>query len=142
MPFPPPEDLPNPGIEPVSLVSPPLPGGFFTTGATWEVEAKLQRVEKLNNQNLGTGAPTLENNNQVGGSLRRVKTQKDKIKHWGKMPPVAGGPPAALPSLLPGTRVSSCPHPSVTSLTPVPSPDVGSSPSSRPVLYHGFILHE
>ena len=32
-------DLPNPGIElasPVSLVSPALAGGFFTTGATWE----------------------------------------------------------------------------------------------------------
>ena len=29
--FPPPGDLPNPGIEPVSLVSPALAGGFFTT---------------------------------------------------------------------------------------------------------------
>ena len=27
----PPEDLPNPGIEPVSLTSPALAGGFFTT---------------------------------------------------------------------------------------------------------------
>ena len=27
---------PNPGIEPVSLTSPALAGGFFTTGATWE----------------------------------------------------------------------------------------------------------
>ena len=31
LPFPPPEDLPNPGIKPTS---PPLAGGFFTTGAT------------------------------------------------------------------------------------------------------------
>ena len=30
-------DLPNPGIELVSLESPALAGGFFTTGATWEV---------------------------------------------------------------------------------------------------------
>ena len=29
-------DLPNPGIEPVSLMSPALAGGFFTTRATWE----------------------------------------------------------------------------------------------------------
>ena len=36
LPFPPPGDLPNPGIEPTSLVSPALAGGFFTTGATWE----------------------------------------------------------------------------------------------------------
>ena len=31
LPFPPPGDLPNPGIELVSLVSPVLAGGFFTT---------------------------------------------------------------------------------------------------------------
>ena len=29
-------DLPNPGIKPVSLSSPALAGGFFTTSATWE----------------------------------------------------------------------------------------------------------
>ena len=28
---PPPDDLPNPGIKPASLVSPALAGGFFTT---------------------------------------------------------------------------------------------------------------
>ena len=31
LPFPPPWDLPNPGIEPMSLASPALAGGFFTT---------------------------------------------------------------------------------------------------------------
>ena len=36
LPFPPPEDLPNPGIQPASLVSPASAGGFFTTCATWE----------------------------------------------------------------------------------------------------------
>ena len=34
LPCPPPGDLPNPGIEPVS---PALAGGFFTTTTTWEV---------------------------------------------------------------------------------------------------------
>ena len=29
-------DLPNPGIEPTSLKSPALTGGFFTTSITWE----------------------------------------------------------------------------------------------------------
>ena len=33
-PFPPPGDLPNPGIEPASLSSPALASGFFTTSAT------------------------------------------------------------------------------------------------------------
>ena len=31
LPFPPPEDLLNPGIEPASLASPALAGGFLTT---------------------------------------------------------------------------------------------------------------
>ena len=34
--FPPPGDLPDPGIEPVSLTSPALAGAFFTTSATRE----------------------------------------------------------------------------------------------------------
>ena len=34
---PPPGDLPNPGIKPVSLVSLALAGRFFTTGATWDI---------------------------------------------------------------------------------------------------------
>ena len=33
----PPGDLSNPGIKPLSLMSPALAGEFFTTGATWEV---------------------------------------------------------------------------------------------------------
>ena len=36
LPCPPPGDLPNPGIEPTSLMSPALAGMFFTTSATWE----------------------------------------------------------------------------------------------------------
>ena len=36
LPCSPPGDLPNPGIKPVSLMSPELAGGFFTTSATWE----------------------------------------------------------------------------------------------------------
>ena len=31
-------DLPDPGIEPVSLMSPSLAGGFFTTSATYEAQ--------------------------------------------------------------------------------------------------------
>ena len=36
LPWPPPGDLPNPGIEPASLMSPDLAGGLFTTSAAWE----------------------------------------------------------------------------------------------------------
>ena len=36
LPCPPPGDLPNPGIEPKSLMSPAFTGRFFTTSAIWE----------------------------------------------------------------------------------------------------------
>ena len=36
LPCPPPGDLPDPGIEPTSLMSPELAGSFFTTSTTWE----------------------------------------------------------------------------------------------------------
>ena len=36
LPCPPPGDLPDPGTEPTSLMSPALAGGFFTTSATGE----------------------------------------------------------------------------------------------------------
>ena len=41
LPFPSPGDLPNPGIEPTSLTSPALVGGFFTTSTTWEAPTKM-----------------------------------------------------------------------------------------------------
>ena len=36
LPFPPPGDLPNPGIEPTSLASAALADGSLSTSATWE----------------------------------------------------------------------------------------------------------
>ena len=36
-----PGDLPNPGIEPSSLMSPALAGRFFTTSSTWEAHDLL-----------------------------------------------------------------------------------------------------
>ena len=38
LPRPPPGDLPEPGIEPTSLTSLALAGGFFTTSTTWEAQ--------------------------------------------------------------------------------------------------------
>ena len=39
LPFPSPGDLPNPGIKSVSLMSPALAGGFFTTSVSWKAQA-------------------------------------------------------------------------------------------------------
>ena len=41
LPCSPPEDLPDSGIEPSSLISPALAGGSFTTRTTWEVHPCL-----------------------------------------------------------------------------------------------------
>ena len=46
LPFPPPGDLPYPGIEPKSLTSPALAGGFFTTRATWEAHASFRFLKQ------------------------------------------------------------------------------------------------
>ena len=39
-------DLPNPGIEPKSFMSPTLAGGFFTTRDTWEALFSYKHIEK------------------------------------------------------------------------------------------------
>ena len=45
LPFPPSGYISNPGIEPVSLMSPALAGGFFTTSATREAHILLLTVQ-------------------------------------------------------------------------------------------------
>ena len=49
---PPPGDLPNPGIEPMSVVSPALVGEFFITSATWEAHY-YDLLKKMNSTVLG-----------------------------------------------------------------------------------------
>ena len=44
---PPPGDLPDPGIEPTSLVSPALEAGFFTTNTTWEAHRMKNFSQKI-----------------------------------------------------------------------------------------------
>ena len=46
-PCPPPGDLPNPGIEPTSLVSPALAGRYFTSGVTWEANQTTREFPSL-----------------------------------------------------------------------------------------------
>ena len=39
-------DLLNPGLKPMSLMSPELAGDFFTTSATWETQFKIISINK------------------------------------------------------------------------------------------------
>ena len=48
LPFPPAENLPNPGIEPSSLTSPALAGRLFTTSTTWEAAMEYYSAAKRN----------------------------------------------------------------------------------------------
>ena len=41
LPCPPPGNIPNPGTEPMSLTSPLLSGGFFTTSTIWGAQNQL-----------------------------------------------------------------------------------------------------
>ena len=51
LPFPPPGDLPDSGIKPMTLMSPVLAGGFFTTSASWEaLELWLRSVNMLGSE--------------------------------------------------------------------------------------------
>ena len=46
LPFPPPGDLPDPGMEPESLRSPALASRFLTTSTSWEVN-QLHMITKI-----------------------------------------------------------------------------------------------
>ena len=43
----PPGDFPDPGMEPASLSSPALAGGFFTTSTTWETPTDTRNIHHL-----------------------------------------------------------------------------------------------
>ena len=51
LPFPLPRDLPDLEIKPLSLMSPTLAGGFFTTSATWEAYLWLTNTNHIDTFN-------------------------------------------------------------------------------------------
>ena len=50
LPCPSPGDLPDSGIEPASLMSPALAGGFFTTSTTWEAHCIIIKVHSVSSK--------------------------------------------------------------------------------------------
>ena len=65
LPCPPAGDLPDPGIELESLTSPALAGGFFTTSATWEHEAKGYGIKPSTQRLLLIEKPVTPDNDSV-----------------------------------------------------------------------------
>ena len=62
---PPPGNLPNPGIEPTSLMFPVLASGFFTTSATWEALLIPRLAEKLHHKREAVSRSTGTEHNRV-----------------------------------------------------------------------------
>ena len=86
-----PGDLPDPGIEPVSLTSPALAGGFFTTSTSWEALKKVTYVfqfiwsfspggseEKESTCNTGTQVQSLGQDDP----LEKGKATHSSIPAW------------------------------------------------------------
>ena len=80
LPCPPPGDLLDPGSEPVSLTSPAMAGGFFTTTVTWETQSNMELGEKKGRKvfsnrqlaNTGRGSWIGPENRSIFEKLLRV----------------------------------------------------------------------
>ena len=91
LPFPPPGDLPNPGVTPASLTSPALAGGFFTTSAAWEAPVSSNPLP------VGTD---LHSDANLAGKLYLVDSYYDlgfPGGSDGKEPACSGGDPGSTP---------------------------------------------
>ena len=73
LPCPSPGDLPEPGIKPMSFMSPALAGRFFTTSATWEALLMCRGLLKIETP-LTKFQLFLE-----GEHARRLKSQKANL---------------------------------------------------------------
>ena len=52
-PLPSPEDLPNPGIKPMSLASPALADRFFNTSTSWEAHVDMDTYFSISSLVVG-----------------------------------------------------------------------------------------
>ena len=76
LPYPPPGDLPDPGIKPTSLTSPALAGGFFTTSTSW---VSTQYPGMVPKRNIKRKKGTQESRNEVLQNLSTVFGTGDRV---------------------------------------------------------------
>ena len=77
LPCPPPGNLCDPGIKSVSLMSPVLAGGFFTTSATWETPQLIRTECKFMLRSSGLPR-TCVHSKQLQDTMR----WKSTLKYW------------------------------------------------------------
>ena len=95
LPCPPPGDLPDPGIELVSLMSPALARGFFTPGVTWEAPHRV--LTKM----LRTQTP---------GCVAQPSPEPASLPHPGSQALCCSGYPSGIPRpAYPSATPRSCP---------------------------------
>ena len=93
LPWPPPGDLPYPGFQPASLMSPALAGRFFTTSATWEAQGPQSTADvtilslnlNLPTQSLQLWGPQLVAPHGMYGGPFFLKFKKQKFQQ--QLPP-------------------------------------------------------
>ena len=69
LPFPPPTDLPNPGIKPVSLASLVLASRFFTIRTTGKAPAPEKPAKNVGISTLSSGIPSARKGTRTGSFL-------------------------------------------------------------------------
>ena len=83
LPFPSPGDLPDPRIEPTSLASPALAGGFSTTSATWEPHLTIQHRKYRCHQPWWDGKKEAIPEDGNKSVRRRQKNTKQRMRGGG-----------------------------------------------------------
>ena len=83
LPYPPSGHFPNPGVEPSSLTSPALPGGFFTNSTTWESHKHThnpasQDYTKISLIQNRSGKKKKKGKEEVGRGGRREKKERTR----------------------------------------------------------------
>ena len=92
LPFPPPGDLPNPGIKPVSVMSPALIGGFFTPCAICSynvLNAILDILEDIDGSDTDPVHVNPWEKDKIPHGSGNKKVQRYKIISWwgaGRLP--------------------------------------------------------
>ena len=103
LPCPSPGDLPTPGMEPtsLSLMSPALAGGFFTTSATWEAPNRTTaKDKKKKKKNIANKRKELKTDSEGFPSGSVVKNLPVSTRDTGSIP-VSGKIPHFLEQLKP-----------------------------------------
>ena len=77
--FPPPGDLPNPGVKPTSSVSPAWAGGFFTTvPLSLGKDQFKRRVNALYRTQKGCEIVLSLSGEEIGGGKREMRTKREE----------------------------------------------------------------